>query len=229
MTPGEWGLLVGAAFGLTAMGLLIASIRNAQAGTPSRGFRINDWLPQFPTFLPAPAPVSSEPYLLCDFDEVELPSGTNRDGFISVQPQLLAAAREFDVPLDLLNAIARTESNFKPNATSKAGAKGLMQLMPNTASGIFAKIGGSDPTDVRDAARAGAYYMSNSLDHYEAKFPSDPEKVVYWSVASYNCGRGCVDDYLAKRRTSLPAETQNYLKRVFERLPYFTEIVRRCE
>ena len=228
MSPWEWTVLATAMLGLTAMGLAIAAIRRP-SGVNS-GFRISDWMPTFPAFLPAPAPGSGDAYLSCDFDEVELPSGTNREGFIAVQPDLVAAAREFDVPLDLLNAIARTESNFKTNLTSSAGAQGLMQLMPNTAKGIFAKLGtAGDPFDPRDAARTGAFYVDRSLSHYEKRFPNDPEKAVYWTVASYNCGMGCVDDYLSGRRDVMPAETQGYLARVFERLPYFTEIVRRCE
>ena len=44
------------------------------------------------------------------------------------------ASRTYNVPKDLIKAIAKAESDFNPNATSRAGAQGIMQLMPQTAA-----------------------------------------------------------------------------------------------
>ena len=61
------------------------------------------------------------------------------------------ASARFDVPVNLLKAVAKAESGFNPNAVSKAGAIGVMQLMPATAR----SLGVADPYDARQNIMGG--------------------------------------------------------------------------
>lgn len=62
------------------------------------------------------------------------------------------AAKLFDLPVNLLKAVAKTESGFNPNAVSRSGAMGVMQLMPQTAK----SLGVTDPFDARQNIMGGA-------------------------------------------------------------------------
>jgi soluble lytic murein transglycosylase-like protein len=99
----------------------------------------------------------------------------------------------------LLKGLIRQESNFNPAAHSGAGATGLTQLMPGTAS----SLGVSDPTDPAQAIEGGAKYLRQQLD----RFGGDPAK----ALAAYNAGPGAV-----QRFGGVPpyAETQGYVQKV---------------
>jgi hypothetical protein len=84
---------------------------------------------------------------------------------------------------DFVSSVIRAESNFKPHATSKKGAQGLMQLMPATA----AKLGVTDPFDPRANVEAGTAHLSALLDQYH----DDPIK----ALAAYNAGAHRVKQY----------------------------------
>ena len=109
------------------------------------------------------------------------------------------AAKTYNVDVNLLKAIAKAESGFNPSATSSAGAMGIMQLMPSTASGL----------DIKDAYRAydnimgGAKIISQNLEKYDGDLSL--------ALAAYNAGSGNVDKY-----GGIPPfeETQNYVKKV---------------
>lgn len=109
------------------------------------------------------------------------------------------AANTFGVSKDLLKSIAKTESNFNPSATSKAGAMGIMQLMPATAQAL----GVSNPYDARENIIAGASMISSLLTKYNGN--------TSLALAAYNAGSGNVDKY-----GGIPpfAETQNYVQKV---------------
>lgn len=109
------------------------------------------------------------------------------------------AATTYGVDENLLRAIARTESNFNPSATSHAGAMGIMQMMPATAK----ECGVTDPYDARQSILGGAMYFSKLLDKY------DGNKTL--ALAAYNAGPGNVDKY-----GGVPPfeETQNYVQKV---------------
>jgi soluble lytic murein transglycosylase-like protein len=109
-----------------------------------------------------------------------------------------AAAAKYDVDPALLRGLIRQESNFNPNAGSPAGARGLTQLMPGTASAL-----GVDPSVPAQAIEGGAKYLRQQLD----KFGNDPAK----ALAAYNAGPGAVQRY-----GGVPpyAETQNYVRKV---------------
>ena len=84
------------------------------------------------------------------------------------------AARETRLPLSLLTAVARVESEFQPGATSSAGARGLLQVMPT--NGREHELDAEHPTQ---NVLAGARYLRLQFDH----FPSSD-----LALAAYNAG-----------------------------------------
>lgn len=99
------------------------------------------------------------------------------------RPLVDAAARRYGVPAALIDAVIQQESGFDPNATSAAGAQGLMQLMPATAAGL----GATDAYDPAQNIAAGARYLHEQLD----TFGGD----VSLALAAYNAGAGAVQRY----------------------------------
>lgn len=113
---------------------------------------------------------------------------------------LAALEDEHGLPRGLVRAVAMTESAGDPNATSPAGAAGLMQLMPGTAKEL-----GVDPYDGRQSLVGGARYLGQQL----RRFGGDIEK----ALAAYNAGPGRV-----AKGGVLPRETQQYIPKVLGRL-----------
>lgn len=113
------------------------------------------------------------------------------------------AARTYNVPAALLLAICKTESDFSPNVISGAGAIGLMQLMPETAT----SLGVSNPYDPYQNIMGGAKFISQLVEQFK-NYPNGLEL----AVAGYNAGPGAVIKY----GYSVPPypETQAYVKKV---------------
>jgi peptidoglycan DL-endopeptidase CwlO len=93
-----------------------------------------------------------------------------------------AASARTGVPASLLSAVAKQESGYDPTAVSKAGAEGIMQLMPGTAS----SLGVSDPMDPAQSINGGADYLRTLLDRF-----GDTST----ALAAYNAGPGAVLKY----------------------------------
>ena len=72
------------------------------------------------------------------------------------------ASALYQIPSKLLRAVAKAESGFNPKAVSKAGAMGVMQLMPGTAR----SLGVSDPYNARQNILGGAKYLKQNLDRF---------------------------------------------------------------
>jgi soluble lytic murein transglycosylase-like protein len=110
------------------------------------------------------------------------------------------AARQHSVEPALLRAVIVVESGFNTKAISKAGARGLMQLMPATAK----RYGVRNSYDPRQNIQGGARYLSDLLKRYR----NDLELV----LAAYNAGETAVERY----GRSIPpfSETRHYVPRV---------------
>lgn len=125
-------------------------------------------------------------------------------GIDPVADAIAEASRRFGVPQHWIRAVMRVESAGDRSAVSRAGAMGLMQIMPGTYAELRRQYGlGPDPFDVRDNIFAGAAYLRRMYDRYGAP----------GFLAAYNAGPGRWESHLAGRR-ALPAETINYLARL---------------
>jgi len=111
------------------------------------------------------------------------------------------AARRFGVPAALISAVMAIESGGDLRALSPKGAMGLMQIMPDTWSGLRARHGlGANPYDPRDNILAGAAYLREMIDRFGSP----------GFIAAYNAGPGSYENHLATGRP-LPPETRHYV------------------
>lgn len=127
-----------------------------------------------------------------NFGSVRLNENAYRD-------EVARAAREFGVDEAIVRAIMHAESAFNPNALSRAGAQGLMQLMPATA----ARFGVVNAFDPEQNIRGGVEYLAWLLKRFNGDLTL--------AAAGYNAGEGAV-----QRHGGVPpyAETQRYVVRV---------------
>ena len=109
------------------------------------------------------------------------------------------AASKYGVDAKFLKAIAKCESDFSTECTSRSGAMGIMQLMPQTA----ASLGVTNAYDPYQNIMGGARYISEKLTQYNG------DKSL--ALAAYNAGSGNVAKY-----GGIPPfkETQNYVAKV---------------
>jgi soluble lytic murein transglycosylase-like protein len=125
--------------------------------------------------------------------------GTLRLNTQAFDAEIRAAAAEFGVEVAIIRAIMHAESAFNPNALSRAGAQGLMQLMPPTAQ-RFGVVNAFDP---QQNIRGGVQYLSWLLKRFKGDLTL--------AAAGYNAGEGAVD-----RHKGVPPynETRRYVERV---------------
>ena len=116
-------------------------------------------------------------------------------------PYISEAAERFRVPGHWVRAVMHQESGGEQQATSSAGAMGLMQVMPATYEGLRVRYQlGDDPYDPHNNLLAGTAYIREMYDRFGAP----------GFLAAYNAGPDRVDNYLAGR-AALPEETVNYV------------------
>lgn len=110
-----------------------------------------------------------------------------------------AAALRNGIPPGLVDAVIQAESSYNPKAVSPKGARGLMQLMPETAG----SLGVTDPFSPEENINAGVGLLKNLLEKYDGDYKK--------ALAAYNAGEGAVD-----RNDGVPPfdETREYVNRV---------------
>jgi len=109
------------------------------------------------------------------------------------------AASKHNVDANLVRSVIKVESNFNPNAVSRKGAMGLMQLMPQTARQLQVR----NPFDPEQNVDAGVRHLKQVMENYNGD--------VKLTLAAYNAGAGAVN-----RSAGIPhyAETRNYVRRI---------------
>ena len=111
------------------------------------------------------------------------------------------ASSRFGVDFSLVKAIIKAESDFNHKAVSKAGAKGLMQIMPSN----FQELKIDDPFNPWENIMGGTRYFKKLLTYYKGELPL--------ALAAYNAGPNVVDFY-----KDIPPywETQSYVDKVMK-------------
>ena len=114
---------------------------------------------------------------------------------------VVATARRYSLDPALVKAIIFAESGYNPKATSKRGARGLMQLMPNTARALGVK----NSYNPEENIAGGVKYFKRLVDKYDGN--------IKLALAAYNSGSRNVRKY-----QGVPPfkETRNYIRKVFK-------------
>lgn len=125
----------------------------------------------------------------------------------AIRSYIAAAANRYRIRDELIAAVIKAESNFRQNARSRAGAYGLMQLMPHFGSGRY---------NPAKNVMLGTQFLAQNLKKY---------KDVRFALAAYNWGPGNVDKMIKKYGknwgvifSKLPKETRTYVSRVLSYL-----------
>lgn len=126
---------------------------------------------------------------------------TKRTTKDEIMAMIDSTAEKYGVDAKLVKAVVKQESGFNPNAKSKAGALGLMQLMPTTAKGL----GVTDPMNPQQNIEGGVKYLKSLLERFHGN--------TILALAAYNAGPNAVSKY-----DGVPPykETQNYVKSILK-------------
>ena len=122
---------------------------------------------------------------------------------VEIEAHIREVAVRYDIPPILVAAIVEAESEFNPRAVSRRGARGLMQLMPGTASSLQV----SDTFDPYENIEGGVRHLRGLMDRYHGNLPL--------VLAAYNAGEQAVMAY-----GGVPPyrETRRYVSRILRRI-----------
>ena len=142
-------------------------------------------------------------------------------------------SKKYEIDKNLIYSIIKAESNFTENAESSKGAKGLMQLMPNTAKDILKKMDNMNISEIEIETKLlepqfnieiGTKYISILIDKYKNK---------ELALVAYNAGSGNVDNWIQKGILkedgsdieNVPyKETNNYVRKILQNYKIYTEL-----
>ena len=113
----------------------------------------------------------------------QLPKADMKLNAADVGEMLVRAGKEHNLDVDLLASVVKAESGGNARAVSRSGARGLMQLMPDTANGL----GVQDSFQPDQNVRGGSAYLDALLTRYQENLAL--------ALAAYNAGPGAVDKY----------------------------------
>lgn len=117
------------------------------------------------------------------------------------------ASKKYNVDSNLIKAIIKVESDFNPNTVSSAGAKGLMQLMPENCR----DLGVTNPFNIEQNIDAGTRHIKEYIDMFGGS--------IEMGLMAYNGGPGRMKSRGVESISDLykmPKETQNYIPKVMK-------------
>ncbi|MDR1939396.1 MAG: lytic transglycosylase domain-containing protein [Clostridiales bacterium] len=139
---------------------------------------------------------------------------------VKYKDEIDIAARAFGVDENLILSVINIESGFDESATSRAGAVGLMQLMPSTGGYLYQRIYKQDVDKSRlFEPELNIYLGTYYINLLTQRFDGD----LYWALAAYNAGERNVASWIAGGVSidAIPyAETREYIvkfKRVYKK------------
>ena len=142
----------------------------------------------------------------------------------SYSQEIFSAAESYELSPELIFAVIRAESNYDPNAVSRSNARGLMQIMPATASDIANTKGVVYDVnalfDYKINLDFGCYYLKQMLDS-----SNNQEN----ALASYNAGIGNVEKWLTDVQYSTDQKTLDYIpysetRKYVKKIAFFEKI-----
>lgn len=142
--------------------------------------------------------------------------GTGSSGETKYDEYIAAAAKEYGVAEELIKAVIACESSFNPNAVSKSGAVGLMQLMPATAKGL----GVTNSYDPQQNIMGGTKYLSSLVENFDGD--------LILALAGYNMGGTRVAGYGITPNSNsesaydaIPDSVMSYAKKVISKMAQY--------